>query len=269
MQRLERFEDAEKRLMAKIQKYAADPKGGPRRVFLQRLIADTYIVWANTLANMRQSYDDLSPQDQMQLLNLYTKAYSNNQEDVNVLQSLARLSLSSNPEVSAQARLIYDPNTDDDAPASVLNQLGNDALLKKRFAEAIKYYELAREKSPRDSAILNNLSFSYLVAEDNKRNPERALQLINEAIRSLPKNVDPEEASKFLHTKATALKQQDRLQEALAVYERSLKSRPDHADTLRSLIECYTGLAKRPPERYVERLAELQQQMNLENQSSQ
>jgi len=261
LQKLERYSESEARLLSLIQKYAADPKGGPRRVFLQRLIADTYIIWANTIADTRYSYESLPPNDLKLLLDLYTKAYRNQPENVLVLQSLARLSLSENVEIADQARAVYDPITDAKAPSSVLNQLGNFALLNKRFSEAIRYYERAREKSPRDPAVLNNLSFSYLVAGDDDRNPERALQLIDEAIRNLPKGIDPAEASKFLHTKATALKQQDRLQEALAVYERALKSRPNHADTLRSLIECYRGLAKLPPEQYISRLDSIEQQL--------
>ncbi len=259
--RLKRFEEAEKRLLSQIQKYAADAKGGPRRVFLERLIADSYIVWANDIASSNQSYDVLDAGLQEKLLRLYSNAYSNHQENELVLQALARLSLSSNPEIAENARAVYDPNADVDAPASVLNQLGNDALLNKRFSEAIRFYERAREKSPRDPAVLNNLSFSYLVAGDDERNPERALQLINEAVRNLPPSVNPMEVSKFLHTKATALKQQDRLEEALAVYEKSLSARPNHPDTLRSLDECYRGLNMRTPEKYIERLRDAEAQM--------
>jgi tetratricopeptide (TPR) repeat protein len=255
LQKLKRFDESEDRLEALIRQYTNDPKGGPRRVFLQRLIADTYIVWAQSIADNSVPYDTLPTEKLDELLKLYTKAYRNHPENVTVLQSLARLSLSPIQSISEQAQAVYDPIADVNAPAPVLNQLGNHALLNKRFSEAIRYYERARGKAPRDSAILNNLSFSYLVAEDNERNAERALQLINEAIRNVPKSIDPVEMSKFLHTKATALKQQDRLQEALAVYERGLKARRDHADTLRSLIECYRGLNKLPPEQYVERLA--------------
>lgn len=255
LHKLERFEEAEQRLDGLIRRYAADPKGGPRRVFLQRLIADTYIVWAGSIADPGADYNSLPPNELAELLDKYTLAYQNYPGNVIVLQSLSRLSLSAIPGISEKAREVYDPRTDLDAPSSVLNQLGNDALLNKRFAEAIRFYERARGKSPKSSAILNNLAYSYLVADENDRNAERAEQLINESLRNLPKGLDEVEVSKFLHTKGTALKQQDRLQEALAVFERALRARPNHADTLRSLIECYRGLNKLPPELYVERLA--------------
>lgn len=261
LQKMERFKESEDRLESLIQKYAADRKGGPRRVFLQRLITETYLRWANSIADATVSYQSLPANQLETLLELYTKAYRNQPANPQVLQSLARLSLSGNTEIAQRARVVYDPIADRNAPSSVLNQLGNDALINKRFTEAIRYYERAREKSPRDSAVLNNLSFSYLVAEGDDQNAERALQLIDEALRNLPQGISPLEASKFLHTKATALKQQDRLQEALAVYERALKARPQHADTLRSLIECYRGLSKIPPERYGESLKKIETQM--------
>jgi tetratricopeptide (TPR) repeat protein len=158
------------------------------------------------------------------------------------------------------AKAVYDPQADTNAPAAVLNQLGNHSLLNKEFSGAIRYYERAREKSPDDPAVLNNLAFSYLVAPQDERNAARALQLINAAIRNLPKDIDPVELSKFFHTKATALKQLERLQEAIAIYEKSLKERRDHPDTLRSLIECYRGLNMVAPEQYISRLKKIEEQ---------
>ena len=180
-QKLKQFPQSEARLTEQVNRYAADRDGGPRRVFLQRLLADTYVVWASDIADPTKSYSDLSEDVQDKLLDLYSKAFKNHRDNTLVLQSLARLSLSSIPRIAALAKEIYDPNADIDAPAAVLNQLGNHALINKKFSDAIRYYERAREKSPRDPAVLNNLAFSYLVAEDGKRNAERALQLINES----------------------------------------------------------------------------------------
>ena len=53
----------------------------------------------------------------------------------------------------------------------------------------------------------------------------------------------------------------DRLQEALADFEKALRARPNHPDTLRSLIECYEGLNKLPPERYRETLQKVNDEM--------
>lgn len=260
LQKLERFEEAELRLEKLIATYADDPKGGPRRIFLQRLAASNYINWADHVAASNVSFDSLPTETLSMLTALYTKAYSNHQDNDLVLQGLTRLSVSPNAEIAAMAKAVYDPQADTNAPAAVLNQLGNHSLLNKDFSGAIRHYERAREKSPDDPAVLNNLAFSYLVGPQDERNAARALQLINAAIRNLPKDIDPVELSKFLHTKATALKQLERLQEAIAIYEKSLKERRDHPDTLRSLIECYRGLNMVAPEQYISRLKKIEEQ---------
>ena len=260
LQQLERFEDAEARHEEMIEVYASDSKGGPRRVFLQRLLASTYITWAGKVAASTAPFDSLPPATQKKLLDLNTKAFRNHPQNEVAMQSLARLGFSSNLEIAAEAKTVYNPIADTQAPASVLNQLGNHALLNKKFAESTQFYERARTRSPRDPAILNNLSYSYLVAPDDARNPERALQLINEAIQVLPENLSPAEKSKFLHTKATALKQMDRIQDAIEIYELTVETRPNHADTLRSLIECYRALNKNPPEEYLSRLEKIDNQ---------
>lgn len=149
---------------------------------------------------------------------------------------------------------------DADTSAPALSQLANEALKRKQFSEAIRYYERAREKSPKDPAILNNLAYTYIVAEDEDRNAERALQLIDEAIANLPSNIQPNEKSKFLHTKATILKQLNRLKESLSLFERSLANRPEHVDSLRSVIDCYRALNLQTPERYIERLEKIEKE---------
>jgi beta-lactamase regulating signal transducer with metallopeptidase domain/tetratricopeptide (TPR) repeat protein len=167
-------------------------------------------------------------------------------------------------KVDEERRALYEKVLDDlteaDASPLVLNQLGNAALIRKEFSEAIRYYEKARKKSPKDAAILNNLAYTYLVAEDGDRNPELAVQLVDEAIDNLPSNIAPREMARFQHTKATALKQLDRLKEALPLFERVLKDLPDHADSLKSVIECYRALNIQTPEQYVERLEKIEHQ---------
>lgn len=259
LQGLDRFQDAETRLSELIAHYEADPKGGPRRVFLQGLIADTYVLWAGKFAGPNANFDSLPDATLTEIINLNEKAYRNRSDNSLALQNLTRLSLSSNTEIASQAKAVYNPMSDINAPAEVLNQIANHKLINKKFSEAIRYYERAREKAPRDPSILNNLAYSYLVATEGDFNPERGLQLVNEAIRFLPQNLPEVERAKFLHTKATAFKLMDRLQEAIVAYEQSLKARPNHMDTLRSLIECYNGLNKLPPELYVSRLAEIEQ----------
>jgi hypothetical protein len=143
LQKLERFEEAESHIDKLITKFAADPRG----VYLKRVAADNYLTWADKIAAYSVSYNSLPTETLSVLTDLYTKAYRNHQRNPQVLQALARLSVSSNAEIAAKAKAIYDPKADTNAPASVLNQLGNHSLLNKAFSDAIRYYERAREKS--------------------------------------------------------------------------------------------------------------------------
>jgi tetratricopeptide (TPR) repeat protein len=134
-------------------------------------------------------------------------------------------------KVDENRRAMYEKVLDDlteaDASPLVLNQLGNRALIRKEFSAAIRYYEKARKKSPKDAAILNNLAFTYIIADEDHRDLELAVQLVDEAIENLPANIDPRTKSTFLHTKATALKQAEQFEEALALFAEGLKARPD------------------------------------------
>lgn len=256
-QELEQFEEIETRINRELEKYGKAEADAPRITRLKEMLADTYLVWAGTIATDAVTLDGVEEATQEKLLELYSKAYQCDSDNHSVMQAIARLALSPIETIATQARVIYDPEADRNAPSSVLNQLGNHALLNKRFADAIRYYERAREKEPRNAPILNNLAYSYLVVEDN--NAERALQLINEALRILPRDVDKVEASKFLHTKGTALKQLNRQEEAISAFERAIKSRPDHVDSLRSVIECYRALDIQPPEQYITRFEALRE----------
>jgi tetratricopeptide (TPR) repeat protein len=257
---LKQWNAIEDRLTEEIAKFPADgdPDTKARRTRLKELLAASYIAWAEELTPNSITLEEVDQPTQMRLLEIYRKAFFNNPKNSRVLEALTRLTLSEFPNVASAALEVYDPNSDDDPPAAVLNQQGNEALLSKRFDEAIKYYERARNKTPNSAAILNNLAYSYLVAKEN--NAELALQRINEALRSLPQDLDPEERSKFLHTKGTALKQLNRQQEAISSFEKAIQARPDHEDTLRSLIECYRALDLEPPEQYIRRFEAIRQE---------
>ena len=119
---------------------------------------------------------------------------------------------------------------------------------------------MARKKSPGNSAILNNLAYSYLVCEN--RNPERALKLVDEAIRSLENNPEAKIArSNFYDTRGTALMQMNRMTEAAAAFEIAIQDRPNNRQILESLVKCYEG-NNLSPGIYLERLKKLDEQNN-------
>ena len=257
LQGLYRFEEAEERLKTLIDKFTKAGNEASKRVFLQSLLADVYVAQANEIVAPSTSVASVPFEKQSQVLDLYIKAHQSYDENQIVLQALTRLTLSQNPEIAKRARSVYDPIADTDAPAGVLNQLGNLKLRSEQYPEAIRYLEMARSKLPQNASILNNLAYAYLKGDEGERYPKRALALVNESMENLPKDLGPAEVSKFLHTKATALRQLERFEDALNVYEQVLYERPKHEDSLRMVIECYRSLKKTPPEQYVKRLKKL------------
>ena len=105
--------------------------------------------------------------------------------------------------------------------------------------------------------MLNNLAYSYLVCEN--RNPERALLLVDQALRILPENAEGRETylSHFLDTRGLALMQLNRMEEAAANFEVALKYRPNNKSILENLIKCYEGRLESQAETYRRKLAEV------------
>lgn len=127
-----------------------------------------------------------------------------------------------------------------------------------RFSKAIQYYERARENMPPNPTLLDNLALACIAGTNDQRNLERALELINEAIRIAPKDSDPVKMARFFRTKAFALREQDRLEEALECYEQSLERDPGNVDALRSIIRCHWALDRHPPQKYQTQLDEIE-----------
>ena len=229
-----------------------------RTVFVSQLLTEVY------LEQMRNIERDESNPNQVaaEELELLKKAFRYNPNNANVLRGISRVALSEDSELATRAKAIYDPEdprNHQNAPAMVFNELGSDALSKSNYGDSLKYFEKARRKAPNDPMILNNLAYTYLVCDDP--NPERALKLIDEAIRFLPddpkirKNV----RSNFYDTRGTALMQLNRLIEATAAFEIAIQDRPDNRKILESLVECYRANDLSPAV-YLNRLKALDEQ---------
>ena len=176
-------------------------------------------------------------------------------QSVETLRWLTFLSTGSNAKISEKARKIYDGRNDPNAPGVVSTELGAYSLQIKDFENAIKYFEDARTKSPRDPRVLNNLAYAYLKAEN--RNPERALLLIDQALTFLPANAQKLVLSHFHHTRGEALLQLNRLVDAAASFEAALQERPDNEEILESLMKIYEGRDERQVEVYRRRLVKV------------
>ena len=244
------FVRAEDLLTSEIQQLNQSQAGAAKRVVIEQLLSSVYLKWSFFV---RRQSDKAA--DQLELLN---KAYVYNSTNAEVLRYLARFAIGEDEQLAAKARQIYDPRAHVDAPAMVLNELGADALAKTEYEAAIRYFELARKKSPKNSRVLNNLAWTYLVCES--RNPERALKLIDEGLRFLPKTETARTMwSHFYDTRGTALMQLNRMTEAVASFEIALQDRPNDRKILESLVKCYQG-NNLSPDSYLARLQMLDEQ---------
>ena len=260
------FDEAEGLLKKEIASYSSTTDGAARAIHLQPMLASLYSAWAASIRQTQSGETDKATV-QMLMLEKLKVAYQLNPTDENVLQSLSILALSDIENVSLATRKIYDPENHVQAPSVVLNQLGSNALGKKDYENAISFFERALDKDPSEPTIRNNLAYAYLSAE--RRNAERALKLVDEAMVSLKRrSVDPAVLSRYRHTRGTALMQLDRLSEAIAEFETTLATRPNHVLTLRALLECYQGSDLEPPSTYLRRLRAAEQSQPQSNHRS-
>ena len=198
-----------------------------KRVWAEHLLSSVYSRWLKEF-----------PNDPINKLELLKKAYRFNSSNDFILQGLTQLGGDENQQIAAAAKQIYDPSQHTDAPAKVLNEQGAQALSRSEFSNALRFFELARKKTPRAPEVLNNLSFTYLVGDNP--NPKRALKLVDEALKYLPNTPETETYRTHFHdTRGKALMQLGKVSEAVAEFEFALRSRPDNVPILESLIKCY------------------------------
>jgi tetratricopeptide (TPR) repeat protein len=248
------FETLELRLLRELDRYKDGTKNMARQPFLKQYLAQLYIAWTihENGDPLRKDMLEWPEQNQLSMLDYYAKAFSYNENDRTVLQSISRLAFSSFPSVKEKARQIYDPAQQTNVPPEVLNQMGLQALKKKDYVLAQQHYERARSLAPNNPAILNNLAYAYLKGEDegdvtaedfmskSKSNAERAHDLVAQAMRLIPPDkLKSPNMSMYRHTLGTALMQLKNYAAAAAEFEQALAIRPENVDLLKSVIVCY------------------------------
>lgn len=254
MTMLEDFETLELRLLRELDRYKDGTENMARQPFLKQYLAQLYIAWTIAVNGdpLRKDMLEWPEENQLSMLGYYAKAFSYNENDRTVLQSISRLAFSSFDSVKKQARQVYDPDSQTNLPPEVLNQMGLQALKSKNYELAQQHYERARSLAPDNPAILNNLAYSYLKGEDEgdftqselirkkKSNAERAHDLVAQAMRLIPKDkLSSPNMSMYRHTLGTALMQLKNYAAAAAEFELALAIRPENEDLLKSVIVCY------------------------------
>ena len=115
------------------------------------------------------------------------------------------------------------------------------------------FYEVLVDQNPDDIFYLNNLAYSLLLG--TKKQPERSLELIDEAIENAPDNF--EGLANFQDTRAHALKQLGKFKEAAEVFESVLGELDDKKTILEALVECYSEIDETKAEEYRAKLKKL------------
>ena len=244
---LGKFGIAEQKLLNEI-KFQSEGDDGAERVWVERMLASVYL---KRIANLTDATDE-GGQQRLKYLGMAFQLAPNNRL---AMKQLTRLASHKNQEIAESAASIYDASADLDAPASVLNEIGVQALANSDYAQALVYFDRAKKKEPKNSEILNNLAYTHTVGENP--NPARGLTLIDQALRYLPKT---QEARKYLtffrDTRGQALMQLDRWTEAIADFEFAHQYRPENRQIIESLIRCYqaAGLDEGPWVRKLDKL---------------
>lgn len=263
----DRLEELQKRELAKYQR---NSDAAERVAFLRKMLGQTYMVWANdeigSIGNING--ESATESGNKKMLDFVSKAFSYDEKNRTALQALTMLGSSKFPEVAEGAKAIYDPSQSADLPYDVLSQLAIEALSKNEFKQSQKYFERARNLSPNNPGVLNNLAFAYLQedaarddlpAETRKANASRAHRLIEQAIRLLPEAQKASPImSSYRHTLGTALMQLENYPAAAAQFELALATRKEDPEVLKSIIECYAkfGLDSRPFQQQLKRAEE-------------
>ena len=231
---LKQYNTAETAVSAELKKHRGDIG---KEVFLKQQLSKIY---TERVMHLGRSED---PAIQNNQLNDLRRALENDRKNATAMQWLTVLGNSEH--VGDAARKVYDPQYDPNTPWIVLSELGNSALGKKDYENAITFFERARRKQPTNPQVLNNLAYSYLVSPESN-NPEQALLLVDQAILNI-KNLDlgpkrGEIISSFFDTRGEALMQLKRTKDAAAALEIAYRARPSSLSILEKLMTCYKEL---------------------------
>lgn len=148
---------------------------------------------------------------------------------------LARIALLDHPVSRVAEQLILQLRARENESAEILNQLGAHAILHERYEKARDWLEqgslIATGKNP---AILNNLAIAVLRGKLDT--PQRALMLVNEALKLLPNNPELLSTRGEIHV---ALKLWQNAREDL---ELSLAARDGRPKVHRLLEQAFRGM---------------------------
>jgi tetratricopeptide (TPR) repeat protein len=213
----ERFADAVKMLTEGVER-----EGSPQ---LRSALADVYVAWANQdLAKTPIPWADCMGRLQ--------KAIEYAPENVGALERIAELAIYSNiPEAKEALNAILAKG---EAPGAVHLVLGTQALVEGKLQQAQMHLEQAYAHTSKAPRLLNNLA--WLLAHKEQPELERALTLIDEAVRLEPQNASIHD------TRGQILILLKRWKEAVTELELALKGMPNNGQIHSALAKAYSEL---------------------------
>lgn len=165
--------------------------------------------------------------DFSEALKILDGALKTNSASMNVLERLVSLSCSDNKWAKDADEALNNMLATGAGNADIYNLVGSRALEISQTSKAKRYLERAYRLSRNNPMVLNNLALTLV--RDKISDPERALQLTEEALAILPEHPD------VLSTRAEVFIAMERWEDARRDLEVSLPKRPKSANCHRLL----------------------------------
>ncbi len=171
-------------------------------------------------------------------IELLTDGLQSSAVTVLAIDRLARLTLSEHPVAERAEQLVLQLRLEGDFGAKVLNLIGTNALVLKRYEKAKTYLEMANTQlRGRDPMVLNNLATCLVRSTGaGKESLQRALDLANQTLTMLPDHPDA------LSTRGEILVAMSRWNDAIADLTQSLKLRRNNPEVHRLLEKAYRAI---------------------------
>ena len=197
----------------------------------------------------------INAKNEQELLGYLREGHRLDPTNQRILEHLVKIQNSTIPGVAKASKAIYQP--DSNAPPSIENLLGKQALSRGDNLEAIKRISKASSKDPNNAEYLNNLAYLYLTGPNP--NPQQALNLVDKAIVISQRNQFAKKLLTFLYdTKGEVMLALGKIAEeegkvnvansryaaATALHLKALTDRPNDIKIVKRIVQCYEAAGR-------------------------
>ena len=218
---LRNYEEAAKTLL--------DNNAIPQNDRLQKALAEIFVIWSE--ATPADSGEGL-----VKKMELLDRALQLAPGDPRALQRVALIAGADGEAGERASEVLRKLLAIGRAPAIVHFILGSKAAQSGNVDKAIMHLELANKLNPNAPSTLNNLA--YMIASQEEPDLDRALKLVEAAIRMEPTQAD------YYETRGEIYEKLKRYSEAITDLERAVGALPNRADIHRALERCYGAIGE-------------------------